>query len=92
MRMPNEKDEIKVTTNHYICKGQKLDILQPSEVYIKEKTDEYIVIYSSDGIVEVIDGKVSLYNSTKEITIKKGEIKTLTLPMTDYFSYAIIEY
>ena len=92
MRIPSKKDEIKITINDYIFEGKKLDILEPSEVYIKEKTDGYITIFSSDRIVEVIDGTISLYKPSKEITIKKGKRKIVTLPAMDYFWCAIIEY
>lgn len=92
MRMPNENDIISITKKEVIYAGKKLDILAPSEVRIKEKTDEYIIIESSLGIVEVVNDSFSLHNPPKEIMIKKGEEKKLTLPMTDYFGSVIIKY
>ena len=75
-----------------IEEGVKLNILLPSEVKIKEKTDDYIIISSSLGIVEIVDGKISLLNAPHEIRINKGEEKKLTLPMTDYSESVIIKY
>ena len=45
MRIPSKKDEIKITINDYIFEGKKLDILEPSEVYIKEKTDGILLYF-----------------------------------------------
>lgn len=93
MRVPNPNDYIALTTKKYIEEGCKLNILSPSEVYIKEKNDEYIILTSSLGIAEINEiGAISLKNAPKEIMIKKGETKKLTLPVRDYFSSVIIGY
>ena len=92
MRIPNPNDYISLTTKRYIEEGCKLNILLPSEVCIKEKNNEYIVISSSLGIAEIKNGFINLSNAPKEITIKKGETKKLTLPVTDYFDAVTISY
>lgn len=93
MKIPNPKDYITVTTKRYIEEGCKLNILLPSEVYVKEKNDEYIIITSSLGIAEINEiGAINLKSAPKEIKIKKGETKKLTLPVTDYFSSVTIGY
>ena len=87
MRMPNENDYIKVTYNKFIHEGSVLDVFGVEDkVYVKEKTDEYIIIASEYGIVEVADdNSINLNNPPREIKINKGESKTLTIPMTDNF-------
>ncbi len=93
MRVPNINDYITLTTRKYVKEGVKLDILLPSEIIIKEKNDEFIVIESSMGIAEISEkGTISLMNAPKEIRINKGETKKLTLPVTDYFSSVTITY
>ena len=93
MWVPNLNDYITVTTKRYIEEGCKLDILSPSEVYIKEKNDEYIILTCCVGIADINEiGAISLKNTPKETMIKKGETKKLTLPVTDYFSSVIIGY
>jgi hypothetical protein len=93
VRLPNMSDYISLTTKEYVKEGVKLDILPPSEIIIKEKNDDYIIIGSSMGITEISDkGTISLMNAPKEIKIKKGETKKLTLPMTDYFDSVTITY
>ena len=87
MRMPNENDYIKITYNKLVHEGSVLDIFGVEDkVYVKEKTDEYIIIASEYGIVEVSDdNSINLNNPPREIKINKGESKTLTIPMTDNF-------
>ena len=93
MKMPNMNDYISLKTKKYIKDGLKLDILLPSEVTIKEKTDNFIIISSSMGITEISEkGTISLINAQNEIKINKGETKRLTLPMTDYFGSVTITY
>ncbi len=93
MKMPNMNDYITLTMEVYIKEGIKLNILSPSEVVVKEKTANYIIIESSMGIAEISDkGTISLMNTSKEIRINKGETKKLTLPVTDYFGSATIKY
>lgn len=93
MRSPNMNDYITLTTNEYVKEGIKLDILLPSEIIIKEKNDDFIVIESSMGIAEISEkGFMSLMNTPKKIRINKGETKKLTLPVTDYFGSVTITY
>lgn len=93
MRLPNMNDYITLTTKEYVKEGIKLDILSPSEIIIREKNDNFIVIESSMGIAEVSErGTISLMDAPKEIRINKGETKKLTLPVTDYFSSVTITY
>lgn len=92
MRMPNENDYISVTKKEYVYNGKKLDAFNPYEVYIKEKTDEYIVIESEAGIVEEVNGAISLYNPPTSIKINKGETKVLAIPVTDNPYNVTIKY
>lgn len=92
MKVPDLKYSIEITSREYLHEGCKLDILKPSEVTVKELTDDYVVLASTEGIVEVNDGGISLSNSPKEIKIQKGECKTVTLPVTDYFHSVTIQY
>ena len=93
MKMPNKNDAITITNKVYVEEEAVLNILPPSRVTIKEKNDDYIIIESSYGITEVNkDSGINLFDDNKEIVIKKGESKTLTLPMTDYIGSVTIEY
>ena len=93
MKLPNMNDYITLTTKEYVKEGIKLNILLPSEVIIKEKNDDFIVIESSMGIAEISEnGFISLMDAPKEIRINKGETKKLTLPVTDYFNSVTITY
>ena len=84
---------IEVISKVSISDNMKLDILRPSNVWIKEKNDDYIIIESSCGITEIKeDGTINLFDNSKEIKILKGEQKELTLPLTDYFDSVIIKY
>lgn len=93
MKLPDMNDYITLTTKEYVKEGTKLDILPPSEVIIKEKNDDFIIIESSMGIAEVSEkGGISLLDAPKEIRINKGETKKVTLPMFDYFHSVTITY
>lgn len=84
---------IEITEKVYISDNMKLDILKPSNVFVKEKNEDYIIIESSAGITEIKDdGTINLFDNTKEIKILKGEQKKVTLPLTDYFDSVIIKY
>lgn len=93
MKLANRNDYITLTTKRYVKEGLKLGVLLPSEVTVKVKNDDYIIIESSKGIVEIPEkGAISLKNAPKEIKINKGETKKLTLPVTDYFDSITITY
>lgn len=65
--------------------GDKLDILVPSDVFVVDVTEDYIVIESSLSMTEVKEnGTISLMNTFKQLKINRGESKTITLARTDY--------
>lgn len=73
--------------------GDKLDILVPSEVFIIEMCDEYVVIESNMSMTEIRpNGTMSLLNTFKNIKINKGEIKKITLARTDYKDSVMLTY
>jgi hypothetical protein len=65
--------------------GDKLDILVPSDVFVVDATEDYIVIESSLSMTEVKEnGTISLMNTFKQLKINRGESKNITLARTDY--------
>lgn len=73
--------------------GDKLNILLPSEVYIKEKNFEYVLIDSSISMTEIKEnGTISLYNTFNQLKLYKGESKRVTLALTDYKSSVTLEF
>lgn len=95
MGIPNENDYVEITYNKFIHEGSVLDVFGvENKAYVKEKTDEYIIIASEYGIVELAeDNSINLNNPSKEIKINKGETKKLSIPMTDnFYGDVIIKY
>lgn len=73
--------------------GDKLDILAPSEVYVIELCDEYVVIESNMSMTEIKpNGTMSLFNTFKQLKINKGETKKVTLARTDYKDSVTLMY
>lgn len=93
MRMPNLNDKLTITRNYYIDNDTKLNVLSGCEIIVKEKTDDYIILFCSVGLAEISDSDtISLFDAPKEVRINKGETKHLTLPVTDYFESVYIKY
>lgn len=73
--------------------GDKLNILVPSEIYIVEMNDNYVVVESSLSLTEVKDnGTISLIDTFTQVKINKGENKKITLARTDYSGAVTLMY
>lgn len=73
--------------------GDKLNVLVPSEIYIVEMNDNYVVVESSLSLTEVKDnGTISLMDTFKQLKINKGENKNITLARTDYKGAVTLMY
>ena len=73
--------------------GDKLNVLVPSEIYIVEMNDNYVVVESSLSLTEVKDnGTISLMDTFKQLKINKGENKNITLARTDYKGSVTLMY